>query len=136
MASATAYNQLDSGDTISHQISPQGSSQGSSTSPPGRYTPDLDSEDEEEPYILAGAGDGDGYEMAELDTRGRDRDGQSAQNSYRAEDGLGSDDEDDTWVDRTTSRRTSVQSFELYTPDEERAVRRKLDTHLVLFVAL
>ena len=105
-------------------------------SPPDRYTPDLDSEDEEEPYILAGAGDGDGYEMTELDTRGKGRDGQNAQNSYTAEDGLGSDDEDETWVDRTTSRRTSVQSFELYTPDEERAVRRKLDTHLVLFVAL
>lgn len=34
------------------------------------------------------------------------------------------------------SRRTSVQSFELYTPDEERALIRKLDVRLVLFVAL
>lgn len=102
-------------------------------SPPTRYTPDLDSDDEEEPYILAGAGDGNGYEMTELNTRGKARDAETA---HDAEDGLGSDDEDETWVDRTTSRRTSVQSFELYTPDEERAVRRKLDTHLVLFVAL
>lgn len=29
-----------------------------------------------------------------------------------------------------------MQSFELYTPDEERRVKRKLDTRLVLFVAL
>ena len=102
-------------------------------SPPTRYTPDLDSEDEEEPYILAGAGNGDGYEMTELNTRGKARD---VEISHDAEDVLESDDEDGAWVDRTASRRTSVQSFELYTPDEERAVRRKLDTHLVLFVAL
>lgn len=37
-----------------------------------------------------------------------------------------SEDEDDI----------SVQSFELYTPDEEMRVLRKLDTKLVLFVAL
>jgi hypothetical protein len=133
MASATTFTNVDHGGTTSHPTSPQASSQGSSTSPPTRYTPDLDSEDEEEPYILAGDGDGNGYEMTELNTRGKARDAETA---HDAEDGLGSDDEDDTWVDRTTSRRTSVQSFELYTPDEERAVRRKLDTHLVLFVAL
>lgn len=102
-------------------------------SPPTRYTPDLDSEDEEEPYILAGAGNGDGYEMTELNTRGKARDTGTA---HDAEDVLDSDDDDGPWVDRTASRRTSVQSFQLYTPDEERAVRRKLDTHLVLFVAL
>ena len=33
-------------------------------------------------------------------------------------------------------QRDSVASFELYTPEEGRRVRRKLDTHLVLFVAL
>lgn len=33
-------------------------------------------------------------------------------------------------------RRSSAQSFELYTPDEERRVRRKLDFRLTLFVAL
>ena len=133
MASATTSTNVGNGDTNSHPASPQASSQGSSTSPPTRYTPDLDSEDEEEPYILAGAEDGNGYEMTELNTRGKARD---AETVHDAEDELGSDDEDGAWVDRTASRRTSVQSFELYTPDEERAVRRKLDTHLVLFVAL
>lgn len=135
MASATTYKPVGGADTNSHQTSPQVSSQGSPTSPPGRFTPDLDSEDEEEPYTLAGAGE-DGYEMTELRTRGTDNDAESARFARKEEDGLDSDEEDETWVDRTTSRRTSVQSFELYTPDEERAVRRKLDTHLVLFVAL
>jgi hypothetical protein len=37
------------------------------------------------------------------------------------------DDVDDT---------SSVQSFELYTPDEESSLLRKLDTRLVLFLAL
>jgi hypothetical protein len=37
------------------------------------------------------------------------------------------DDEDDN---------SSVESFELYTPDEEKALLRKLDTRLVLFLAL
>ena len=133
MASATTSTNAGNGDTASHPTSPQGSSLGSPTSPRGRYTPELDSGDEEEPYILAGAGDGNGYEMTELNTRGQARD---AETTHGVEDEQGSDDEDGTWVDRTASRRTSVQSFELYTPDEERAVRRKLDTRLVLFVAL
>lgn len=37
------------------------------------------------------------------------------------------DDDDDN---------SSVESFELYTPDEEKALLRKLDTRLVLFLAL
>jgi hypothetical protein len=42
-----------------------------------------------------------------------------------------SDDHDDDEDDRS-----SVESFELYTPDEEKALLRKLDTRLVLFLAL
>jgi hypothetical protein len=131
MTSETTYAPIGGTDSIPHQASPQGSSQGSSTSPPGRFTPDLDSEDEEEPYILAGVGE-DSYELAELGTRGTSKDADSARTAREAEED--SENEQETWVDR--SRRTSVQSFQLYTPDEERAVRRKLDTHLVLFVAL
>jgi hypothetical protein len=131
MTSETTYTPIGGTDSIPHQTSPQGSSQGSSTSPPGRFTPDLDSEDEEEPYILAGVGE-DSYELAELGTRGTSKDADSARTAREAEED--SENEQETWVDR--SRRTSVQSFQLYTPDEERAVRRKLDTHLVLFVAL
>jgi hypothetical protein len=133
MTSETTYTPIGGAESIPHQTSPQGSSQGSSTSTPGRFTPDLGSEDEEEPYILAGVGE-DGYEMAELATRGISRDAETARTAREAEDGSDSDEEHETWIDR--SRRTSVQSFQLYTPDEERAVRWKLDTHLVLFVAL
>ena len=46
-------------------------------------------------------------------------------------------DEDEHILDNEArTRRTSVQSFELYTPEEEHAVLRKLDRRLVLFVAL
>jgi len=41
-------------------------------------------------------------------------------------------------VAQKEARRLSIasaQSFELYTPDEERAVLRKLDTHVVLFMS-
>lgn len=60
----------------------------------------------------------------------------------------GHDDEDDNDSDdgdeggsssRRPQRRASistVQSYQLYTPDEERAVVRKFDRKLVLFVAL
>lgn len=49
------------------------------------------------------------------------------------------DDEEDDYT--TTGRRraasiSTVHSYQLYTPDEERAVVRKFDRNLVLFVAL
>ena len=79
----------------------------------------------------------DGYEMKELGVREKDNHTDSRNTAHWSDATYGSDDEEDgTWIDRTTSRRTSVQSFELYTPDEERAVRRKLDTHLVIFVSV
>ena len=43
---------------------------------------------------------------------------------------------DETQALRRASDGTSVASFELYTPDEDLAVRRKFDRKLVLFVAL
>jgi MFS family permease len=117
--------------------SPQDSSQGSSTSPPSRFTPDIDTEDDEEcPYVLPGTDGVDGYEMKELGVREKDSIVDSRNTGHRSDEQYDSDDEDGTWIDRTTSRRTSIQSFELYTPDEERAVRRKLDTHLVIFVSV
>jgi MFS family permease len=117
--------------------SPQDSSQGSPTSPPSRFTPDIDTEDDEEcPYVLPGTDGVDGYEMKELGVREKDSIVDSRNTGHRSDEPYDSDDEDGTWIDRTTSRRTSIQSFELYTPDEERAVRRKLDTHLVIFVSV
>ncbi|KAL1587911.1 hypothetical protein WHR41_03420 [Cladosporium halotolerans] len=97
----------------------------------GRTTPEIDFEqDDASPYVLPGAEEEEGYEMEELSAR-KDEDG-----GLIADDQSDSEYEDGVWIDRTRHRRTSVQSFELYTPDEERGVRRKLDTHLVLFVAL
>ena len=70
------------------------------------------------------------YELQDLHTR------------YGSNDDLGSGhsigfSEDDV-NDNTSVRRASIstaQSFVLYTPDEERAVRQKFDYKLVLFVA-
>ena len=46
-----------------------------------------------------------------------------------------SDDRDDD-EDEQEDDNSSVESFELYTPDEEKSLLRKLDTRLVLFLAL
>ncbi|TEY68516.1 hypothetical protein BOTCAL_0118g00140 [Botryotinia calthae] len=49
------------------------------------------------------------------------------------------DSDEDSYRDETTRRRGSfstVQSYQLYTPDEERTVVRKFDRKLVVFVAL
>lgn len=83
--------------------------------------------------MLATPGEAEGYEMKELGARKK---ANRTQAVGGGEVEFDSEDEDGIWVDRTHSRRTSIQSFELYTPDEERGVRRKLDTHLVLFTAL
>ncbi|KAM0715796.1 hypothetical protein Q7P37_008310 [Cladosporium fusiforme] len=115
------------------QIPSNDSSPQSSASPHGKYTPELDSEDDEGSYVLATPGEAEGYEMKELGTRKK---ATKTSNAGEVQAESDSEDEDGVWVDRTRSRRTSVQSFELYTPDEERGVRRKLDTHLVLFVSL
>lgn len=50
----------------------------------------------------------------------------SHQSSLRSTGGHDDEDDDDS----------SVHSFELYTPDEEKSLLRKLDTRLVLFLAL
>ena len=138
MTSSTTYARISGTLDTDPNGSPQNSSQDSSTSPPNRFTPDLDTEDDEEgPYVLSGNDGVDGYEMKELGVREKDNHADSRSTAHRSDVTYGSDDEEDgTWIDRTTSRRTSVQSFELYTPDEERAVRRKLDTHLVIFVSV
>jgi hypothetical protein len=78
-----------------------------------------------------GSEDEGGWEMKELGLRKDDQQGHIVGGADEE-----SDDESLGRVVHKPRRRASVQSFELYTPDEERAVRRKLDTHLVLFVAL
>jgi hypothetical protein len=51
----------------------------------------------------------------------------SSQSLHQSDDHDHDDDGDDN---------SSVESFELYTPDEDKALLRKLDTRLVLFLAL
>ncbi|KAJ8606699.1 hypothetical protein MRB53_040781 [Persea americana] len=77
----------------------------------------------------------EGFELQEFDRVLGPREGDTL--------GDGDDDDDDDPDDdhhhrasSSTTRPASVQSFELYTPDEERRVRRKLDLRLVVFVAL
>lgn len=53
----------------------------------------------------------------------------------------GDDDDEEEEEEKRSGRRrgtsiSTVQSYQLYTPDEERAVVRKFDRKLVLFVAL
>lgn len=99
-----------------------------------RLTPDSDSEDEQ---ALEDLEDEDGLELKELGRHVRNRTrGEGAGVGADGEEESESDEEDNRLQGRKSRRRTSVASFELYTPDEEHRVRRKLDTRLVLFVAL
>ena len=114
--------------------------------PPGRagsnesstqMTPESDSESEDGLDALEAE---EGLELKELGKHGQTIRQQRKDTSAGAEeedDDDSEDDEQDTSLHaRRGTRRGSVASFELYTPDEERRVRRKLDIKLVLFVAL
>ncbi|RMY78802.1 hypothetical protein D0863_00438 [Hortaea werneckii] len=104
-------------------------SSGSSSAHVGsnRYTPEEGSDDDE----LEDLEECEGYELKRLNKSGSKR-------RSTVEDAIGDDDHDDVEDEVPAPRRrtASVASFELYTPDEEHRVRRKLDTHLVLFVAM
>lgn len=115
---------------------PPGSAGSNESSTATRLTPDSDSEDEGDLNDLEAE---EGLELKELG-----KDGHRAR-QQRRDTGAGAENEDEDSEDdgedtglqtRRSTRRSSVASFELYTPDEERKVRRKLDTRLVLFVAL
>jgi len=86
-----------------------------------RLTPDSDSEDSD---FNAGA-HGESYKLRNI--------------SKDVEEGHVDDDDSEDEETEHRRRRASAsttQSFQLYTPDEERAVVRKFDKKLVLFVAL
>ena len=103
----------------------------SSTS--ARLTPDSDSEDDEFRGLDQVEAE-EGYELGALGTRKPNPDQDTTAGAEDEE----LEDEDDQLplAGARRRRKSSVQSFELYTPDEERRVKRKLDTRLVLFVAL
>lgn len=105
---------------------PEQSPNSSSTSN-ARLTPESDSEDSDLDF-----GEGELGESFKLQNRGTD-----------VEKGAAADEGEDADADaeyHDSSRRrgsaSTVHSFQLYTPDEERAVVRKFDRKLVLFVAL
>jgi hypothetical protein len=89
-----------------------------------RLTPDSDSDESD-------------LEMSELGESFKLRRQEKKENGDEPED---KDDEVDEEKYHDAPRRrasvSTVQSYQLYTPDEERAVVRKFDRKLVLFVAL
>jgi hypothetical protein len=98
----------------------------------------LDDSDDEDLRSEIGAGANEVYEMSD---RQRIGGGPSAIWDVAADE----DDEDEgnTHLQPLVDRRrpsggsaVSADSFQLYTPDEDHAVRRKFDRKLVLFVAL
>jgi hypothetical protein len=107
----------------------------SSTS--ARFTPDSDSEDENEGQGLRDLEDEEGFELREIKPSRREEEEQVIGGAEEDEED-GSEDGADMPLagQRRRRRRESVQSFELYTPDEEKRVKRKLDIKLVLFVAM
>jgi len=92
-------------------------------------TPDPHSEDDDLDIGAELTAGGRGILLENLADRSR----KSLKSQQEDED---SDSDEDVFDDQVRTRRASIQSFELYTPDEERAVLRKLDRRLVLFVAL
>jgi len=101
---------------------------------PSRLTPDSDSEDEVDLHDLENE---HGLELRELN--GNREHGEVGHTTAGAEAEDNEDVENGGHHIRRPQRkirRASVASFQLYTPDEEDRVRRKLDTRLVLFVAL
>ena len=101
----------------------------SSSTSNARLTPESDSDDSD-----LEIGEGELGESFKLQNRGTD-----------VEKGAAADEDEDEDADadaeyHDSSRRrgsaSTVHSFQLYTPDEERAVVRKFDRKLVLFVAL
>ena len=107
---------------------------GSSPSPPNR--PESDTEDEVDIDLAPGDGEDNDFELKDLSHIRNNNRHRGLFFDHESQE-LGSDGEKDARYGN--SRRASastVQSFMLYTPDEERSVIKKLDRRLVLFVAL
>jgi hypothetical protein len=124
---------------VSHRNVPSTASPSLESTSSARLTPDSDSESSDDDGKPSRRQVDDGYEMKVLDGASRAHgSATTAHGVNEEEDALLEElsDGEETTTGRRRRRRASVQSFELYTPDEERAVRRKLDTHLVLCVAL
>lgn len=119
MASSTEYKSLPRpSDELSHDIS----SPNSTSTSNAQFTPEQDSDDSDIET------DGTNIKMR---TRSKDSEKASSQSHY--------DEPDEEGYHERMHRRASVstvQSYQLYTPDEERAVVRKFDKKLVFFVCI
>jgi hypothetical protein len=97
-----------------------------------RLTPESDSEEDSDLEL------GEVGESFKLQRRGKDVEKGRAPDENDENDD--DDDEEGVFDGHQRQRRrasvSTVQSYQLYTPDEERAVIRKFDRKLVLFVAL
>jgi hypothetical protein len=98
----------------------------SSSTSNARLTPDSDPDDSD-----LEIGEGELGESFKLQSRNR-------YVEKEVEAGEDDDDADEEYIDGRPRRgsASTVHSFQLYTPDEERAIVRKFDRKLVLFVAL
>lgn len=100
----------------------------SSSSPTTRLTPNSASDGSESDLEL-GQSRGESYKLQSLSMEDGEKAGSQEEDDFEEDDG----------EERYGRRRASVstvQSYQLYTPDEERAVVHKFDRKLVLFVAL
>lgn len=124
--------------TTTTQYAPIGGSphldSSASGSPSQVRTPDEDSEDDGDGD--GGGGGEEGYKLRALSGNGEGVSDEGREEGYSDDGGLtekeGGEGERAKYARR---RRVSVQSFELYTPDEERVVVRKFDRRLVGFLA-
>lgn len=127
MASASSHHHLPRPSPRPGELSPSFAQTGAEPSLDDSDIDDLDLHSE----VGRGVGPHGGlYEMRERDAS-TDRTGSAVPLWDEAESTLGRRLRSDSDGDNS-----SVASFQLYTPDEEAAVRRKFDRKLVLFVAL
>ncbi|KAF2801610.1 MFS general substrate transporter [Mytilinidion resinicola] len=101
-----------------------------------RLTPSSDSEGEDEEATLGQDHAGQSYRMKNMSSRsfGKGDSGETPSQEHV----IDGEDEDRSLLreSRRLSQGSSVESYELYTPDEDKAVLRSLDRKLVLFMAL
>ncbi|KAF2496711.1 MFS general substrate transporter [Lophium mytilinum] len=101
-----------------------------------RLTPSSDSEGEHEETTLGQAHAGESYRMKNLSSRSVGKNDR-AETSGQEHDITGEGEDENLLPDaRRLSQGSSVESYELYTPEEDKAVLRSLDRKLVLFMAL
>ncbi|CZT42364.1 related to nicotinamide mononucleotide permease [Rhynchosporium secalis] len=100
-----------------------------------RLTPDSESEDSELDIDMGMGEEGESFKLQRLGT-------DAEKGGVHDDEGLLDEDEDEEEDEYPTPGRrrgasvSTIQSYQLYTPDEERAVVRKFDRKLVLFLAL